>query len=307
MTITQIRYALAIEETMNVSRAAQKLFVSQPALSSQVRKLEQELGYKLFIREAQGVRITKEGHTFCEEARPVLKAWDQLNESVKRTDRDAKKEIRIFLEPRAISNHAVPVINSFFEQHPEYYPSYITDFSMNLEEELRTNQIHAVIGRDPFDSVGSPCSPFVVTELLWETQCAILPHNDPRSRWEAFPLSEFNGCTIISGSPGSYLDNRIHSRFESAGIEPGEYVHCDSFDLYTAMLKSGRGYSMGPTSLREYYGLSVVPLSPPLKLPLCFTYSPKSEEHQIISRLLKYLINEVAKDQQQTMVTREER
>ena len=66
MTITQIIYALTTARRMNISKAADELFVSQSALSQQLHKLEKELGYRLFDRTVHGLQITDDGAAFCE-------------------------------------------------------------------------------------------------------------------------------------------------------------------------------------------------------------------------------------------------
>ena len=71
MTITQVLYALETARCQNVSKAAERMFVSQPALSAQLGKLEEELGCKLFRRGHQGVSLTAAGVSFCQTAEAV--------------------------------------------------------------------------------------------------------------------------------------------------------------------------------------------------------------------------------------------
>ena len=65
MTIQQVLYVLEIASRSSVSQAAQKLYLSQSALSQQLRRLEEELGYALFSRTANGLQLTSEGKHFC--------------------------------------------------------------------------------------------------------------------------------------------------------------------------------------------------------------------------------------------------
>ena len=73
MELRHLRYFVAVAETENVSRAAVKLHVSQPALSKQIRDLEDEIGFCLLERTAKSVRLTEAGRAFLEEARAILK------------------------------------------------------------------------------------------------------------------------------------------------------------------------------------------------------------------------------------------
>src|SRR5260370_30661730 len=72
MELRHLRYFVAVAEAENVSRAALKLHVSQPALSRQIRDLEDALGFSLLQRSANSVRLTDAGRTFLSEARAVL-------------------------------------------------------------------------------------------------------------------------------------------------------------------------------------------------------------------------------------------
>src|SRR6478736_9516415 len=75
--LRHLRYFVAVAEMENVSRAALKLHVSQPALSRQVRDLEEELGFPLLERSAKSVRLTEAGRMFLSEARAVLQRADE--------------------------------------------------------------------------------------------------------------------------------------------------------------------------------------------------------------------------------------
>src|SRR5436189_4290038 len=72
MELRHLRYFIGVAEEENVSRAALKLHVSQPALSRQIRDLEEELGFPLLKRSAKSVRLTEAGRAFLTEARAVL-------------------------------------------------------------------------------------------------------------------------------------------------------------------------------------------------------------------------------------------
>ena len=72
MNILQVKYVLEIAKYQNISRAADALYVSQPALSLQIKKLEEELGFALFVRTPHGVRLSQNGEIFREKATAVM-------------------------------------------------------------------------------------------------------------------------------------------------------------------------------------------------------------------------------------------
>src|SRR5687768_10104497 len=77
MELRHLRYFIGVAEEENVSRAALKLHVSQPALSRQIRDLEDELGFSLLERSAKSVRLTEAGRSFLTEARAVLRRAEE--------------------------------------------------------------------------------------------------------------------------------------------------------------------------------------------------------------------------------------
>lgn len=87
MELRQLRHFVAVAEDGNISRAAKKVFLSQPALSRQIKALEDEIGQCLLERQAHSIRLTPVGETMLREARNLLQQADQVLERVRSSGR----------------------------------------------------------------------------------------------------------------------------------------------------------------------------------------------------------------------------
>jgi len=76
MELRQLRYFVTVAEEGNISRAAQKVFLTQPALSRQIKTLEEAIGQRLLDRQAHSIRLTLAGQTLLSEARELLRHAD---------------------------------------------------------------------------------------------------------------------------------------------------------------------------------------------------------------------------------------
>jgi DNA-binding transcriptional LysR family regulator len=99
MELRHLRYFVAVAEMENVSRAALKLHVSQPALSRQIRDLEDELEFPLLERSAKSVRLTEAGRVFLTEARAVLERADQAVKAARKMATSAGEELHVGYAP----------------------------------------------------------------------------------------------------------------------------------------------------------------------------------------------------------------
>ena len=115
MTLLQIKYLIAIAEAGSMNRAAEQLFISQPALTSAVQELEKEIGITLFLRTGRGSRLTTEGEIFLKKARQLYEQAQMLEDSY-------KPDKKIFHRLRISSQHYAFVAEAFARAVRAYEP-----------------------------------------------------------------------------------------------------------------------------------------------------------------------------------------
>ncbi len=116
MELRQLRYFVAVAETGNISRAAQKIFLTQPALSRQIKALEEEIGQCLLERRAHSVQLTPAGEIMLREAREMLQHADQVLERVRASSVGGR--LRIGYAPSLASGLLSSAVANFTQAHP---------------------------------------------------------------------------------------------------------------------------------------------------------------------------------------------
>ncbi|WP_194238608.1 LysR family transcriptional regulator [Streptomyces spongiae] len=115
-----LRYFVAAAEELHFTRAAERLYVSQPALSKQIRALERQLGVELFRRAPQGVTLTAAGSALLPHARRVLAAWDEAAAAVAEARAAQRSTLVVGMSTSPGRGGILPAIRSrFTATHPE--------------------------------------------------------------------------------------------------------------------------------------------------------------------------------------------
>jgi DNA-binding transcriptional LysR family regulator len=289
LNISQILSVLAVEEHKNFSHAADSLFLSQPALSLQISKLEAELGYSLFLRHPQGVSLTEEGKTFCEMAKPVVDAWNRLLKTSLVLGNRSLLHIRIGMGPRVFSNNLFEHILSFFLQNPEIEPVYITETGMDFWEKLKNGTMDIVLDRLPPAETAYDRNVFSVTRLITEDQCVICSENHFYAKQNSIHFSMLESCTLITGIENSLEDRAVREIFHLHDVKPGSIFRAEGMNPILALVRSGKGVTLGPRSFEKYDGIRAIPLEPRYQVSLCFICLKEHEKSPELGLLRHYL------------------
>ena len=117
--VRDLRYFLAVAEELHFTRAAQRLFVTQPALSRQIQALEQHIGSPLFVRGPNGVSLTVAGRALQEHARQIVVAWDDTRQAVARAVAASSRTLSVGLA-MSIGRGLLPVATrTLQDRHPD--------------------------------------------------------------------------------------------------------------------------------------------------------------------------------------------
>jgi len=148
MELRQLRYFAAVARESSFSRAAQKLYVAQPAISRQVQMLEAELGVQLLIRTARGVEMTEVGRELQEKADFILGYIADLTPSLNESASEPSGSIVVGLPPSVVAALAMPLMDEMAKRHPKVRLNIVEGFSVFLSEWLVQSKLDLALLTD---------------------------------------------------------------------------------------------------------------------------------------------------------------
>ena len=270
MTITQTLYVLETASCRNMSRAAQRLYVSQSAVSQQIARLEEELGYPLFSRTASGLELTEAGERFCRDARPVVDSWQKLCRDYQAGAPKVRRHLRIGVGSRVYSNGLFPELMRFFEEREDVELSLISEAGVDFLKLLRQQSVDLVLDRLPAENYLLHHTEYTAVPLITELQCVLLPPGDPRARLAGFRFEDLENATMVTGLENSAEARWLRDLCLEKGIHLQRVYRIDGIDVGMKMVQSGVGLALGPESFASYFQLAAVPLVPERRASLQF-------------------------------------
>lgn len=259
LDIRLLRYFSVVAEENNMSRAAQRLFMSQPPLSRHIRQLEERLGVTLFVRHTRGLTLTEDGQRVLEIVRPLLalqdKTWAALGQLVK----TGEQSLRLGLST-AFEQGVFTALESRLNMRVQKL-HIVRHGSPELARQVRRGKLDAALVALPLETSG-----LSVTPLGWqESMIAALP-----AQWAEAALSSLS-LTALSHRPlfwfkrernPAFFDYTRHI-FRRAGYSPACIEEPLEHDVLLARIAQGDGLSLIPASFSaiQRQGVIFLPLT----------------------------------------------
>lgn len=241
MELRQLRYFVAIVDHGSLSRAALILHVAQPALTQQLRQLEDDLGVQLLHRSAQGVLCTDAGKVFYEHALAILKQVADARSAVAQSAERPSGSVTLGL-PHSISGAlALPLLSAARAGYPEITLQLTEELTGNLADQLKSGRINLAVLFDDGQLGQFATTPLMEEELhfICRTDAAYAQGED------SLTLQQALAATLILPGLQHGVRPRIESVARAAGLSVGEVIEINSI----AILKSALLADMGATIL----------------------------------------------------------
>lgn len=252
MDVTQLRTLIHVAELGSLSKASERLHVAQPALSRQIRLLEEELGARLFERHGRGMVITDAGRDVLEHAGRIMAELDGIRGAIVQGRTSFRGTVTVGLPPTVSDLISVPLIRRMTEAHPRLVLSFRTAFSGYLLDWLQKGELDIAVSYNPQPLKSLRIEPVMTEDLLLVT--AVPPAAGPQ------PFSILADRELVLPSPGHGLRNLLEDCARQAGIRLRTAVETDSFRVMTDLVQAG-------------YGATVLPLAPIMPLVRAGTLS----------------------------------
>jgi DNA-binding transcriptional LysR family regulator len=265
MELRQLEYFVTVAEELNFSRAAERLNMTQPPLSTQIKALEHEIGVTLFERSTRNVRLTKAGELFWASCRRLLV---QLQDNINQARNAASGQIgqlTLGFVPSATIELMPPILRAFRESYPGVRLILNELTPAQQVQELHSGSLdcgcfYLPLGDEPPFGDSGLSSLAVSTEPL----VAALPSAHPLASHERLPISLLAGepFVMVSGHRGFGLRDAVREQCRQGGIVPEVVQESALIQTIAGLVASGVGVALLPASIRRLQrtGLTYRPL-----------------------------------------------
>ena len=241
MEMHQLRYVVAVARVGNFSRAAEQCHVSQPSLSQQIQKLEDELGQRLFDRLNRAVKLTPHGEAFLPRAVHILEEAD----TAKREAADARHLLRGTLTFGALPTIAPYLLPEALAKFTRKFPGVEIliqeDTTTRLLKLAHRYEIDFALASEPIQD-----ERFEVHELFAEELLLALPHGHPLTRKRAVSANDLEGERLIVMKEGHCLGDQVLRFCDRRNVRPSISFRSAQLETIQALVLSGLGISLIP-------------------------------------------------------------
>lgn len=261
MLLRHIRYLKAVAEQGSFTRAAQALHVSQPALSQQIRQLEERMGVQLLDRTGRIVRPTDAGAAFLDHARRAISEVEAATRAAHDVEDLSSGALRIGVPPSFGGYLIAPLIRRFHERCPGIHLHLL---------DMAQEDIETALGDDIID-LGLAFSDVRAEDVEWrplhaERLALIMAEGHPVADNPAIDRAVLEREEMVLMGPDFATRRLIDTHFRRHGIRPRVAVETSSMMTIVEIVRRSHLVTILPdVTVREQHGLATRPLDPPIE------------------------------------------
>lgn len=268
---TDIAYFIEVAQTKNISRAAERLGITQPSLSSAIKRLEDSVGATLFIRSRTGVQLTKPGKELLNRGRMLLLNWEQLRADINKRETAVSGEYVIGCHP-SVALYSLPhFLPNLMQEYPELEIKLVHDLSRKITEGVISFEIDFGIAVNPVNH------PDLVIKELCTDDVLFWTAGKPSSTQNLNPKNGVLICDLNLTQVQKLLGD-----LEKKKLGFKRIIQSSSLEVITELTAAGAGIGILPKRVASRSASSKLkPLDekmPTFKDKICLVYRADSQK-----------------------------
>jgi DNA-binding transcriptional LysR family regulator len=246
--LRHLRYFVAVAEELHFGRAAQRLNLSQPPLSQQIRRLEELLGYPLFVRTSRSVKLTNAGEVYLERARRTLRNVQRDIEETRSIGQGEVGALNIGFVGSAMLTTLPAIFRAYRKAYPRVHLQLHESFTARVAEGLENGSLDAGILRD-----GDALPMLEVTTLYSEPFVAVLPVTHPSAGQKSISPGALRDEPFVyyPRNAGIRAFEKPLTLFEEYGFRPQIVQEASHWLTILRLVGAGLGVSIAPACVRK--------------------------------------------------------
>lgn len=243
MTLTELRYIVAVAQERHFGRAAARCFITQPALSLAIQKLEEELGAVLFERRKNEITLTPIGEKIVHQAQRILEEADQLKAIAAQGKDQLAGPLRLGVIA-TVGPYLLPELIPILHKRAPAMPLEIEEnLTANLSAMLKSGKLDAVILALPFDEPG------IVTQPLYaEPFKVVVPVTHPWAKKSRIDAGQLGKEKVLLPHAGHCFRRQVLEACPEVSRSDTEGIQGNSLETIRQMVASGLGITVLPCS-----------------------------------------------------------
>jgi DNA-binding transcriptional LysR family regulator len=248
--LRHLKYFVTVAEERNFSRASARLRVSQPAVSRQIKDLEDEVGAELFVRASTGLKMTPAGETFLAHARDILRRSSDSLKAMQAFRTPGPQSITVGYIPTALPSFLTDALREFSHRYPKV--------AVHLRELSPQHQVDALRAEKiDLAFIGNPCPElkrdFDLTIVKRIPLSVALPDNHRLAKRKTMELNELCDEDFVGLAENHFpgRNNFICKTCQQAGFTPRIKSQADSLSSMLALVAAGKGVALLPSEVEN--------------------------------------------------------
>lgn len=278
----ELRYFVEIAHTLNMSRAAERLGITQPALTLAIQRLEHALGQKVLFRSKTGVKLTKPGEKLAIRAKTLLSEWEKIKSETAKDEHIVRGRYIIGCHPSVTLYTAPHYLQKLLEKNPDLEIKFTHDLSRKITEAVISFKVDFGIVVNPV-----PHPDLIIKELM----------KDEVSFWVGSKKTILQDVksksAILICDPDLLQSQSLMTHMEKFGLKFSRSITSSNLEVITALVAAGAGVGILPgrvaTHIKSY---KLKPLS--MKCPkfhdrICLIYRADTQKSPASKSLIQHI------------------